>query len=111
MNNPPDPDYDVIIRQQEADSSWIERPSEVQNTINNIKQRLGQIQPLKVGDIGVYLLAQSTLDMADLAEQNMIGLGDVKLWLYGVQHSNVFGEHADMYALADEIVNMIHEID
>ena len=110
MNNPPDPDYDVIIRQQEADSSWMERPSEVQSTITIIKQRLGQIRPSEVNDIGVYLLAQSTLDMIDLVKDDLITIGDVKLWLYGVKHSNVFGEHADMYALVDEIANIIQEM-
>ena len=111
MNNPPDPNYDTIIRQQEADSSWMERPSELQNMINNMKRRLGQIHQSKVSDIGVYLLAQSVLKMIDLVEQDMIVLGDINLWLYGVRHSNAFGEHADVYALADEIVNMIYEIE
>ena len=80
-------------------------------SLNDLKQRVEQVDSSEVSDIGEWLLAQKMIELIDLVEQNRILLDDVNLWLYGVQHSNSFGEHHDTYALADEIVDIIYNIE
>jgi len=80
-------------------------------SLNDLKQRVEQVDSSEVRDIGEWLLAQRVIELIELVEQERILLDDVNLWLYGVCHSNAFGEHHDTYALAEEIVDIIHNIE
>ena len=80
-------------------------------SLNDLKQRVEQVYFSEVRDIGEWLLAQKVIELIDLVEQEHILLDDVNLWLYGVRYSNSFGEHHDTYALADELMNIICNIE
>ena len=79
--------------------------------LNDLKQRVERVHSSEVRDIGEWLLAQKMIELVDLVEHEHILLGDVNLWLYGVYHSNAFGEHPDTYALANELMDIIYDIE
>ena len=80
-------------------------------SLNDLKQRVERVYFSEVRDIGEWVLAQKMIELIDLVEHEHILLNDVNLWLYGVRNSNAFGEHPDTYALADELANIIHNIE
>jgi len=80
-------------------------------SLNDLKQRLERVDFSEVRDIGEWLLAQKMITLLDLVDREVLLLSDVSLWLYGVQYSNSFGEHDTTYAFAEELVNIIHNID
>ena len=55
--------------------------------------------------------AQEIITLLDLVDREVLLLSDVSLWLYGVQYSNSFGEYDTIYAFAEDLVNIIHNIE